>query len=73
MSEPTKIDGLKKADVIKRIVTRSIESKAWRSQCETEALVYLEKSEKARKADVIAFIREQYDAAGAGFSGRWQG
>jgi hypothetical protein len=66
------IDGLAKADVIRRVVARNVAAKAWRSSAESEALAYLGKDERARKADVIAFVRSEFDAAGAGFSGRWQ-
>lgn len=61
--------GVKKAEVIERVVARCIKEKAWRSACEAEATGYANKAE--RKA-VIAYVKEQYDAAGAGFSGRWQ-
>jgi hypothetical protein len=66
------IDNLKKADVIKRIVARSIDGKAWRSAAEQEAMAYLDKSEKGRRSDVIAYVKAEYDKAGAGFNGRWQ-
>ena len=67
-----KLDGIKKADAIIRVVARCVESKAWRSECEKEALAWLDKSEKARRADVVTYVREAYDAAGAGSAGRWQ-
>ncbi len=58
-----------KADVVKRIVERCIASKTWRSECEKECLGYAAKTE--RKA-VETYVRARYDAAGAGFNGRWQ-
>jgi hypothetical protein len=67
----TKIDALKKSDVIKRVVARNVAAKAWRSVAEKEALAYLDKSEKTCRAAVLAYVREQYDAAGAGPMGRW--
>ena len=63
------IDTVKKADVIKRIVARSIASKAWRSACAEECLGYAAKPERKT---VEQYVRAEYDAAGAGFSGRWQ-
>ena len=67
------LDGLAKAGVIARIVANGIASKTWRSSTETEALGCLAKNEKtARKGDVLAFVKAEYDAAGAGYSGRWQ-
>ena len=68
----TKLSGLAKAEVIARIVSNGIASKAWRSSTESQALGCLAKAEKARKADVVAFVRAEFDAAGAGFAGRWQ-
>jgi hypothetical protein len=70
--ESIKLSGLAKAEVIARIVANGIASKAWRSSTESEALGCLAKAEKARKADVVAFVRAEFDAAGAGFAGRWQ-
>ena len=70
----SKLAGLKKADVIERVISRCLTDKTWRSECEKEACAYLDwKTEKARKADVIAEIKTRYDAAGAGWNGRWQG
>ena len=63
------IDTVKKSDTVKRIVARCIAAKTWRSACETEALAYAGKDERKT---VTAYIRAEYDAAGAGFSGRWQ-
>ena len=63
------IDTVKKSDVIKRIVARCIAAQTWRSACETEALDYAAKTERKT---VTSYIRAEYDAAGAGFSGRWQ-
>jgi hypothetical protein len=66
------IDDLKKADVIKRIVARNIEAKAWRSAAVEEATAYLDNSEKARRQDVVDYIRLEYNAAGANpLTGRW--
>lgn len=67
------LDGLAKAEVIARIVANGIASKTWRSSTEIEALGCLSKKEKTtRKGDVLAFVKTAYDAAGAGYSGRWQ-
>jgi hypothetical protein len=67
------LDGLAKAKLIARIVANGIASKTWRSSTETEALGCLAANEKKiRKGDVLAFVRTEYDAAGAGYSGRWQ-
>lgn len=68
----SKLDGLKKADVIRRVVARNIEAKTWRSVTEREAVAWLDKSDMKRKDDVLAYVKAEYDAAGAGFSGRWQ-
>jgi hypothetical protein len=65
--------GITKAEVIARIVANGIASKTWRSSTETEALGCLAKNERTtRKGDVLAFVKTEYDAAGAGYSGRWQ-
>lgn len=69
----TKLDGLVKRDAILRSIKSNIEGKAWRDTAEKEALAWLQKSEKNRKADVVAFVKAEYDAAGAGWNGRWQG
>ncbi len=63
------IDTVARAEAIKRIVARSIASKAWRSSCVEEALGYAAKTERKT---VEQYVRAEYDAAGAGFSGRWQ-
>lgn len=57
-----------KAEVVERIVARCIASKTWRAACEKEALAYASATEREA---VKAYVRAQYDAAGAGFSGRW--
>lgn len=70
----SRLTGLKKADVIERVIKRCLVDKTWRVECEKEACAYLDfKTEKARRLDVIAEIRARYDAAGAGWNGRWQG
>lgn len=61
--------GVTEADTIARIVLRCIIAKVWRSACETEAIAY---AARAERKIVIAYVKEQYDAAGAGYSGRWQ-
>jgi hypothetical protein len=71
MNSADRLKGLAKSDVIARIVANGKASKAWRSTVESEALAYLSKTEKARKGDVVAFVKEEFDAAGAGFLGRW--
>lgn len=65
-----KIDDVKKAEVVRRIVARSIAEKAWRSTCEDECRAYA--SGKAEREAVSAYVRAEYDVAGAGFAGRWQ-
>lgn len=62
------IESVKKAEAVKRIVSRCISSRTWRSECEQEALAWVEKAEREA---VKRYVREQYDAAGAGPSGRW--
>lgn len=61
--------GVLKAGVIERIVARCLAAKTWRSACESEAIAY---AGKAERKTVSAYVRSQYDAAGAGFNGRWQ-
>lgn len=58
-----------KADVVEQIVARCVASKTWRSECLRECLAFASKPE--RKV-VEEYVRSQYDAAGAGFAGRWQ-
>jgi hypothetical protein len=59
-----------KQEVIDRIIARCIANKTWREECDLECRQYAAKGE--RKA-VALYVRERYDMAGAGFSGRWQG
>lgn len=67
------LNGIGKAEVIERIVRDGIERKAWRDAVAKDCLRCLDKVERVvRKADVLAFVKAQFDAAGAGFSGRWQ-
>jgi hypothetical protein len=77
----TALDGIEKAAVIERVVARNVKDKAWRSECEKEALAYVRKwdrkseSDFARfnreKAAVLAYCKTQYDSAGANWQGRW--
>lgn len=63
------LTGVTKADVIERVVARCIADKVWRSECETEVCGYASKAERPM---VLTYVRSAYDAAGAGFRGRWQ-
>lgn len=67
-----KLEGIEKSEAIVRTVANAIAAKAWRSTAESAAIGWLKRSEKSRKADVLAYVREQFDAAGAGSNGRWQ-
>lgn len=67
-----RLAGLKNKSTIEHLVVRAINAKQWREVTEKEVYYELGKNERHRKADVIAFIREGYDAAGAGYSGRFQ-
>ena len=58
------LNGLAKAEVIERVVALLIADRAWRSVAEKEATAYLQKNERGRKADVLAYVREQYDKRG---------
>jgi hypothetical protein len=66
------LTGLVKEAAIQRVVAQLISVRGWRSEAEKEAMAYLQRNEKSRKSDVIAYVREAYNNAGAGFSGRWQ-
>lgn len=67
------LEGLKNKATINRVIDRCIRDKTWRSVCENECVGYLTwQTEKARKRDVLAVVKARYDAAGAGWNGRWQ-
>lgn len=59
-------------EIVKTVVAKSIERKEWRSAAENAALANLKKPNAALKAAVKAFVKAEYDRAGAGFLGRWQ-
>ena len=67
------IDTLKKSDAIKRTVARNIAAGAWLKVATDEATAWLDKSEKARRADVVAYVEGEYRAAGLDSRGRKQG
>ncbi len=68
----SKLEGLQNAEKIARVTAARIAAKQWRAETVKEVVYFLAKSEKPRKADVEAFVRAEYDAAGAGASGRFQ-
>lgn len=59
------------SEVVQRVVAGCIERREWRSSAEEAACAYVKS--KADREAVKRYVREQYDAAGAGFAGRWQG
>jgi hypothetical protein len=59
-------------EVIKTVVAKSIERKEWRSAAEESALANLRKASPAQRQAVKAYVKAEYDKAGAGFAGRWQ-
>lgn len=67
------IDTLKKSDAIKRTVARNIAAGAWLKVATEEATAWLDKSEKSRRADVVAFVESEYRAAGLDSRGRKNG
>ena len=71
-SEGSALRGLAQAEKIERIVAKRIAAKQWRAETEKEVRFLLERSERSRKADLERYVREQYDAAGAGHAGRFQ-
>ena len=58
------------SETVQRVVAGCIERKEWRSSCEQAATGYAK--DKREKQAIRDYVRQQYDAAGAGFSGRWQ-
>jgi len=58
------------AAAIRALVERGIASKTWRSVVAKDARSYASGSSRLK---VEQYIHARYDAAGAGFSGRWQG
>lgn len=56
-------------DAVRAAVDRYISSRTWRDVCEQELRVNFPSVPRKILRD---FVRAQYDAAGAGFSGRWQ-
>lgn len=67
-----KLAGLKNAAKIERVVAIRVAAKQWRAETEKEMRFLLEKEERGRRGDVEAYVREVYDAAGAGYAGRFQ-
>jgi hypothetical protein len=77
----TSLEGIDKALVIERVVERNIVDKAWRSECEKEAIGFLAPANKRvlgdvkryqdQKARVLDYCKEKYAAAGANWQGRW--
>jgi erythromycin esterase-like protein len=75
------LEGIEKAAVIERVCKRNVATKTWRSECEREVVGYLVRANARRpgdlqrfvaeKARVLAYCKEQYDAAGANWQGRW--
>lgn len=66
----TNIDTLKKAETIRKIVARCISSGYWQSACADEATAFLDRSERSRRSEVIAFVADEYKAAGRDSRGR---
>ncbi len=64
------IENLKKSDTIRKVVARCIASKYWQSACADEATAFLDRSERGRRADVVAYIASEYAAAGLDSRGR---
>lgn len=56
-------------DAVRAAVDRYISGRTWREVCAKEMRANLPHVPRKLLED---FIRAQYDAAGAGFSGRWQ-
>ena len=67
------IDTLKKSDAIKRTVARNVAAGAWLKVATEEATAWLDKSEKSRRADVVAYVEGEYRAAGLDSRGRKNG
>jgi hypothetical protein len=65
------IEGLSKETAIRNTVKAGIAAKAWRNTVESDACAWLTKTEKTRKAEVLAFVRAEFDAAGCSVNGRW--
>ena len=73
MNTTDALTGLNKEQAIRTVVANGIASKSWRDATIQDALRFLVRDERiARRAAVTAWIRAQFEAAGAGFSGRWQ-
>jgi hypothetical protein len=58
------------SQTIKNVVAGCIARKEWRASAEAAALAYAKKGDN--KAVIKSYVKAEYDAAGAGFSGRWQ-
>ncbi|GAC1455465.1 MAG: hypothetical protein PVSMB1_04970 [Gemmatimonadaceae bacterium] len=56
---------------VKAHVAMAIGNKYWRSVAENEARGF--GKTKAERDAISKYVREQFDAAGAGLNGRWQG
>ncbi len=69
----SRLEGLQNAEKIARVTVARIAAKQWRAETVKEVVCFLAKSERPRRADVEAFVRAEYDAAGAGAAGRFQG
>lgn len=67
------IDTLKKSDTIRKVVARCIGAGYWQRACADEAAAFLDRSERARRADVVAFVAAEYAAAGLDSRGRKAG
>lgn len=57
---------------IVKIVAGCIGRKEWRSSAEAAALATVRRPTPAQRKAIMDYVREQYDSAGAGYSGRWQ-
>lgn len=58
------------SETVKRVVADGIARRVWREAAEKNAVAFA-KGREERDA-VKRYVKEQFDAAGAGFSGRWQ-
>ena len=66
----TKLENLKKAALIEKLVARFVREGGWQNACEKDATAWLDRSEKSRRGDVIAYVAEQYALAGVDSRGR---
>ena len=59
-------------EAVVKYVTQAIAHREWRAEAE-KAACQIARAKGAAKAAIVAHVRAEYDRAGAGFAGRWQG